>query len=194
MRPTRRSALASLLAIAPAALLRHGVSVAAEPRALAPTPACGEDPGATPAQTAGPYYRPSAPARRDLRGDRPAGAPFTVAGYVVDARCRGIAGALVEIWHADEAGRYDNEGFLLRATQRTDAAGRWGFDTILTRHYAGRTAHYHFRVSRPQGRALVTQLYFPDEPRNAADPIFDARLLMRLDAARRLGRFDFVVA
>lgn len=101
----------------------------------------------------------------------------------------------MEIWHADEAGHYDNSGFLLRGHQRTDTQGRWAFQTIVTQHYSNRTAHYHFRVQRPGARTLVTQLYFPDHPRNAGDGIFDPRLLMRMgrNATTEMGRFDFVI-
>ena len=45
------------------------------------------------------------------------------------------------------------------------------------------------------GRVLTTQLYFPGEPRNRTDGIFDAALLMdirRAGAARR-ARFQFVL-
>ena len=114
---------------------------------------------------------------------------------MVDTQCRPLSDVLVEIWHADEAGNYDNSGFLLRGHQRTDTQGRWAFQTIVTKHYSNRTAHYHFRVQRPGGRALVTQLYFPDHPRNVGDRIFDPRLLMRLsrNAEADMGRFDFVI-
>ena len=37
----------------------------------------------------------------------------------------------MELWHADEAGAYDNSGFKLRGHQFTDAVGRWWFDTIV---------------------------------------------------------------
>lgn len=118
-----------------------------------------------------------------------------LAGFVLDTRCRLIPGALVEIWHADQEGNYDNEGYRLRARQFTDAAGRWGFSTIEAQHYAFRTAHYHFRISAPQGRPLTTQIYFPDHPRNATDPLFDDRLVMtRADqGGQRIGRYDFVI-
>ncbi|GEC37770.1 hypothetical protein EME01_18420 [Sinorhizobium meliloti] len=100
---------------------------------------------------------------------------------------------MVEIWHADERGEYDNDGYRWRAYQLTDDAGRWGFDTILTQHYSFRTAHYHIRVQPRGGEVLTTQLYFPDHPRNHGDRLFDPRLVMALDDDRSTGRFDFVV-
>ncbi len=42
---------------------------------------------------------------------------------------------------------------------------------------------------------LTTQLYFPDDPQNARDGIFDPRLLLAVSRVTdgRFGRFDFVV-
>jgi hypothetical protein len=52
------------------------------------------------------------------------------------------------------------------------------------------------KVRAGQGPVLTTQLYFPSEPGNARDGIFDRALLMDIRAAEggRLGRFDFVIA
>jgi protocatechuate 3,4-dioxygenase beta subunit len=194
MQRSRRSILAALAALPPAALLAPRALLAQAP-ALEPTPACGDD-TPTLSQTAGPYYKPASPQRRDLRSEFGRGKPIDLAGFVVDTHCRPLSDVLVEIWHADDSGTYDNAGFRLRGQQRTDAQGRWAFETIVTQHYSVRTAHYHFRVQRPGGRALITQLYFPDHPRNAGDGIFDSRLLMRMSqqVQRPHGRFDFVLA
>ena len=195
MYPTRRSLLTAILTLPPALILGGGQPARSASGRLAPTPACGEEAENTPALTTGPYYRSDAPFRHDLRADAVGGRSLTLAGFVVDTDCTLIPGALVEIWHADHQGNYDNEGHRLRAQQFTDAAGRWGFSTIETRHYAFRTAHYHFRIRIPNGRMLTTQIYFPDDPRNAEDPLFDARLVMtRIDEGeRRIGRYDFVI-
>lgn len=189
-RPTRRHVIAAL-ALTPAAVLATRPSAAQQP----PTPQCAEPGDATPSQIAGPYYKPEAPLRRDLRASGGAGEPMDLAGRVLDVRCRPLEGAVVEIWHADPQGRYDNQGFRLRGHQLADAEGYWAFDTLVTRHYAQRTAHYHFRVRHPGYRVLTTQLYFPDYPRNASDRMFDPRLVMRLarGTAHRSGSFDFVL-
>lgn len=60
--------------------------------------------------------------------------------------------------------------------------------------YPGRTRHYHLRAQREGGAVLTTQLYFPGEPGNARDRIFDPRLLLAIDARARLGRYDLVLA
>lgn len=194
MELSRRLLLATLAALPPASLFSPAApSAGAEP--LAPTPACGDDDDPTPAQTAGPYYKPASPLRSDLRTPFGRGEAMDLGGLVLDPRCRPLPEVLVEIWHADDVGTYDNAGFRLRGHQFTDAQGRWAFQTILTRHYSIRTAHYHFRVQAPGTRALVTQLYFPDHPRNAGDSIFNPRLLMTTgrNGATHTGRYDFVL-
>lgn len=192
MRPTRRWILTALLSAPPTFMLRD---VAGAQGSLPLTPGCDSNSATTVAQAAGPFYTPNAPLKRDLFADAPRGRPLTLVGFVLDTKCNPVKGALVEIWHADQQGEYDNAGHRLRGHQITDEAGRWGFSTIVTQHYSFRTAHYHFRVRAPGGRPLTTQLYFPDHPRNAADRLFDRRLVMTMsgDAGRHIGRFDFVV-
>jgi len=163
-------------------------------QALPATPSCGPDDAPTLAQTEGPYFKPATPEKRDFRGDAQ-GEPFSLVGFVVDRRCRPIPRALVELWHADAQGTYDNQGYRLRGHQFSDARGRYVFDTITPGVYPGRTRHYHVKAQAPGGRVLTTQLYFPDESANRRDGIFDRRLLMRVEAASdgKVGRFDFVL-
>ena len=59
-------------------------------------------------------------------------------------------GALVDLWHADERGDYDNAGFRYRGHLFTDGEGRYRFRTILPALYTGRTRHYHVKVQAPQ--------------------------------------------
>jgi protocatechuate 3,4-dioxygenase beta subunit len=61
--------------------------------------------------------------------------------------------------------------------------------------YPGRTRHIHVKVQAPTQRVLTTQLYFPGEPRNARDRIYDADLLMAMAKPGPGGdaRFDFVL-
>lgn len=184
MRPTRRDLIAAPLA---------GAAARAQP-ALPLTPACGDGDEPTPAQTAGPFYTPGAPLKRDLAADVAGGERITLGGLVLDRDCRPLPGAIVEVWHCDAAGVYDNDGFRLRGHQRADADGRWWFETIVPGLYPGRTRHYHLRAQREGGAVLTTQLYFPGEPGNARDRIFDPRLLLAIDARARLGRYDLVLA
>jgi len=147
---------------------------------LVPTPACGDDDDddATLAQTEGPFFSPDSPERSslleyDLPGDR-----VTVAGYVYATDCRPVAGALIDFWQADAAGEYDNRGFRLRGHQFTDDDGRYELATVMPGLYPGRTPHIHVKVQAPDRPVLTTQLYFPDEPDNDRDRIFDPALMV----------------
>jgi protocatechuate 3,4-dioxygenase beta subunit len=191
--PAPRRALLRAALLLPA--LPFAGRAAADPALLPATPSCGAAPSPTAAQTEGPFFRPNAPERRALAADAPAGRPVTIGGFVTDARCAPLPGAVVEIWQADDRGVYDDAGFRLRGWQRADARGRWVFDTVFPGVYPGRTPHFHVKVRRPEGRVLTTQLYLPDEPGNRRDRLFDARLQVRMEPleGRLFGRFDFVV-
>jgi protocatechuate 3,4-dioxygenase beta subunit len=166
------------------------LSAGAQP--LAPTPACDDEP--TPRQTEGPYYTPSAPERASLIESGIVGEPMVLEGFVVDTACRPVAGAVVDLWQADGAGRYDNDGFRLRGHQRTDATGRWRFATVRPGLYPGRTRHFHVKAAAPGSRVLTTQIYLPGEPWNARDRLFAEALVARVDAAGAVARFDLVLA
>jgi protocatechuate 3,4-dioxygenase beta subunit len=114
---------------------------------------------------------------------------------VVDTQCRPVRGALLDFWQADAAGQYDNEGYRLRGHQFADGRGRFALRTVVPGLYPGRTRHIHVKVQRPHGKILTTQLYFPGEPRNRTDGIFDNSLLMdvRSAGAGRRARFRFVL-
>ena len=125
--------------------------------------------------------------------ERPSGRAF---GAGADARAAvRSARALVDLWHADDKGDYDNSGFRYRGHQFTDAEGRFTFRTIFPALYPGRTRHYHVKVQAAGGRILTTQLYFPNEPQNRRDGLYRRELLMRMAQAGDglAARFDFVL-
>lgn len=194
---TRRQTVSRWLAGVSLGVAGPALWLAPAGAALLPqTPSCGAGGGLTIAQTEGPFYKPGTPQKRDFRPDAP-GQTITLIGFVIDRRCKPVSGAIVDLWHADSKGAYDNGGFKLRGYQTTDAQGRYVFETIAPGVYPGRTRHFHVKVAAPGQRALTTQLYFPDDAAaNKADFIFDSRLLMRVEAAAdgRIGRYDFVVA
>ena len=160
------------------------------------TPACGDDHEITPSLTEGPFYKPQSPLRSDLTSELSGGVRLRIGGHVVDRSCRPIPDAVVELWQADGNGQYDNTSNRLRGYQRTDGGGRWSFTTIIPGLYTGRTRHIHFKVQRPGGRVLTTQLFFPGEPGNERDYQFTPQLLLEIEkiASERLGRYDFVIA
>ncbi|HET7912980.1 MAG TPA: intradiol ring-cleavage dioxygenase [Pseudolabrys sp.] len=162
---------------------------------LAATPHCRDDEDPTPAQTAGPYFTPNSPERRNLVEEGMPGARISLIGFVLDRRCSPVPHALLDLWHCNAAGEYDNRGYRLRGHQFSDAQGRFAFETIVPGLYPGRTRHFHVKVQAPGQDILTTQLYFPDEPQNARDGIFESALLMDVteDAAVKIGRYDFVL-
>ena len=153
---------------------------------------CGD---LTSSQTEGPFFKTNTPRRVSLVEPLSKAARLVVTGQVLSAQCGPIANALLDFWHADEDGEYDNRGFRYRGHQFTDADGRWRLETILPAVYPGRTRHIHVKVQRPHGRILTTQLYFPGEPRNRTDSIFDSSLLMdiRRAGSGRRAQFRFVL-
>ena len=191
---TRRSVFAGLLA-SPVLATRITLSAAQSGPNLNPTPDCHAGDDHTVAQTEGPYFKPDSPLKRDLAADAPRGERMSIGGLVLDPRCRPVPKALVQVWHADDTGAYDTSGYRLRGYQHADEAGRWWFSTIVPGAYAGRTRHYHVKVQKPGGRILTTQLYFPGEPLNRRDGLFDRRLVLHISGPDddRLGRFDFVL-
>lgn len=165
------------------------------PDDLEPTPSCQDGDAPTISQTEGPYFKPNSPLRSDLVIPGAPGTRLAVSGYVFTRSCRPVAKALLDFWQADNDGAYDNSGYNWRGHQFTDANGQFNLSTIVPGLYPGRTRHIHVKVQAPNQRVLITQLYFPGEPRNNTDSIFDRRLLMtvRTVPAGQEGTFDFIL-
>lgn len=155
----------------------------------------------------GPYYRAGAPMRSDLVDPRMDGERLWIRGRVLGPDCATpLAGALLDLWSADAHGHYDNDGardlhgaMFLRGRVRTGTDGTFVIRTLLPGHYLNgaqyRPAHLHFKVGAPGRRGLTTQLYFPGDPYNAADPFFHPSRLVQLGTQRgdRAAHFDFVL-
>ena len=122
------------------------------------------------------------------------GVPVTLTGLVLTRSCVPLSQVLVELWHADEAGHYDNEGFRLRGHQFTAADGVYRFATIFPGLYPGRTRHFHARFQAPNQPVLTTQFYFPDEPGNSSDRLFDRDLLLKIsNGPEKTARYDVIL-
>jgi protocatechuate 3,4-dioxygenase beta subunit len=125
------------------------------------------------------------------------GQVISLTGSVLFTDCRPVSSARVDIWQADSRGDYDNVGFRLRGFVISDAYGRYRVETIVPGLYTGRTRHLHATVSAPGRSSLTTQVYFPDDPGNNRDALFDRRLLAAIETqpdGSRAARFDFVLA
>jgi protocatechuate 3,4-dioxygenase beta subunit len=189
---TRRAVLGAG-AFAAGSLLQIEAGVAETP--LPATPACHDGDEASLRQTEGPFYKPSSPERTEFAEAGIPGQPIELVGFVLSRDCRPIPGALLDFWHADAKGQYDNSGFRLRGHQFADSQGRYRLRSIVPGIYVGRTRHIHVKVQPRDGRVLTTQLYFPREPKNRSDTLFRRELLMRTteNAGLLAARFDFVV-
>jgi len=143
------------------------------------------------AQTEGPFFKTATPLRRSFV-ERDARSRLLVSGQVLSAQCRPVPNALLEFWHADESGEYDNQGYRYRGHQHADAQGRYRLETIVPAEYPGRARHIHVKVQAPGRRVLTTQIYFPNDPGNRRDGLYRAELEMKM-AKKEEGAFDFVV-
>ncbi|HEX6292527.1 MAG TPA: hypothetical protein VFZ66_25295 [Herpetosiphonaceae bacterium] len=168
---------------------------AAAAQTLQPTPSCADDDEITPGQTEGPYYTPNSPERTSLIEAGITGTPLVLTGTVLTTSCKPVARALIDFWHADDSGEYDNVGYRLRGHQFTDDQGRYRLETIMPGLYPGRTRHIHLKVQAPSQPILTTQLYFPDEPGNSSDGIFSPDLVVDVQESggSTAATFDFVL-
>ena len=122
----------------------------------------------------------------------PIGQRIILAGRVLDSGGRPIPDTLVEIWQTNAAGRYRHArehhpapldpNFTGVGRAMTDAGGNYRFITIVpgaypwgNHHNAWRPAHIHFSLfGRAFTQRLVTQMYFPGDPLQPIDPIFNS--------------------
>ena len=124
------------------------------------------------------------------------GTRMNLSGFVLTTGCKPVAKALLDLWHCDAEGVYDNTGFRLRGHFFTDENGYYKVETIMPGIYPGRTRHFHIKVQAPSQAVLTTQLYFPNEPKNASDGIFRKECLMEITSntdGSTAGTFNFVL-
>jgi len=156
------------------------------------TPACGPQAALTPRQSEGPYYTPDTPERSSLLESGTKAERLLLSGRVVSPQCRPVARALLDFWHCDENGVYDNAGYRYRGHLYADGDGRFRLETIFPAIYPGRARHIHVKVQAPGRRILTTQLYFPDDAR---DWLWRAELVvaMKSNPGGRSAAFQFIV-
>src|SRR5918996_402077 len=147
----------------------------------------------TPRQTEGPFFKTNSPRRISLVEGGSKAPRFVVTGTVLSAQCKPVPNALLDFWHSDENGEYDNRGFRYRGHQHADSQGRFRLESILPAEYPGRTRHIHVKVQAPGGPVLTTQLYFAGDPGNRRDGLYRPELEMRSAKAGE-GTFNFILA
>ena len=124
----------------------------------------------------GPFYRPNAPIRSDLTYEGLKGNRIILKGKVFKSDCiTEIKDALVEIWHCNTEGEYDNDTkeYRQRAGLYTNENGEYSFTTILPGKYLNgelyRPSHIHYRVTGESSKELVSQIYFKGDKYNDTD-------------------------
>ncbi|MEJ8823301.1 dioxygenase [Variovorax humicola] len=167
--------------------------------------------GGTPRAIEGPLYIAGAPlskyeTRVDEEGEEQRGETMVMEGRVLDINGKPVAGAIVDVWHANELGRYshfdpDQAEYALRRRIETDAQGRYRFRSFLPPGYAippnsptselfsaigrhgNRPAHIHFLVVAPGLRTLTTQVNVPGDSFIDDDFAFATRdgLILKLE-------------
>ena len=165
---------------------------------LPPTPECDDgDEEETATFIEGPYYRPTTPQKTSFLDDGLTGPLLILSGQVLNTQCQPLSGAVLDIWHCDTAGAYDNRGFKLRGHQFTDSNGRWQLSTILPAPYEGRPRHIHIKVQGANTPLLTTQLFFPEDiAAFKASPDFSEDLVISVieqTAEQMTATFNFVL-
>ena len=140
--------------------------------------------GGTPRTIEGPLWIAGAPLSKGearLDDGTEQGEVLFMEGQVRDLQGKPVAGAIVDVWHANTKGGYSffdpsQAKYNLRRRIETDAEGRYRFRSILPAGYAcppdgvtqqlldalnrhgHRPAHVHFFVTAPGFRKLTTQI------------------------------------
>jgi hydroxyquinol 1,2-dioxygenase len=156
--------------------------------------------GATESTVLGPFHVIESPVRA-LGDDIATGhdsARCLVRGRVLDLDGQPLAGALVDVWQADDEGFYDvqkgdSTAPDLRGLFTTDASGRFWFRTIMPLHYPipddgpvgellratgrhpYRPAHIHFIAGAPGHSAVTTHLFVEGSPYLEDDTVFGVK-------------------
>ena len=144
--------------------------------------------------TLGPFFpREFAQGANDLTvvsGKRAEGEVIEITGCITELDGKPLDNVVVEIWHADAEGRYDNPNFFGWGRAATDANGVYTFRTIRPGRVEARAPHINFLVLYSGlMRQLQTTMFFE----KAADPVLDIvknrdRLVARREGA--VYRFD----
>ena len=142
-------------------------------------------PGLTPSQTVGPFFAFGLPFEGGERLVERDG--LWITGSVYDGAGDPVGDALVEIWQANRAGRYNHpedtrvelpvdEDFVGFGRSATGEQGEFRFYTVKPGATAPHAPHINVIVlARGLLRHLFTRIYFPDEEEaNAGDPLLSS--------------------
>ncbi len=124
----------------------------------------------------GPFYSENPPLieNSQLANESEIGTKLIISGRVMNLACTAyLANVVIDVWHANDAGDYDNEGYNLRGQVTTNSEGFYLFETIKPGKYLNggsfRPSHIHFKITPPEESTLTTQLYFEGDTDIPAD-------------------------
>lgn len=115
------------------------------------------------------------------------GPPLSVSGVVVDSGGKPVPAASIYAYQTDHEGYYgvkpasDSANPRLKVLLRTDAQGRWSFETIRPGSYPSSRApgHIHFEVSAPGFATRIFEIVFEGDPfitaQMQSNPAFSVR-------------------
>jgi protocatechuate 3,4-dioxygenase beta subunit len=145
----------------------------------------------------GPFYRPGAPESTDLYPKDSKGPILHFRGRVTDTNLVPLPGIHVEIWHADDAGRYDNDNpaslppptfFQCRGRLTTASDGTFKVRTVVPGNYRVdpesdwvRVKHLHFKVYGLGFVPLTTEIELLPDRYAPTDQLFDPKLAAQLE-------------
>jgi len=159
----------------------------------------------------GPFYTKKPPRIENnlLAKETEPGERLIISGRILNLECSEyIADAIVDIWHANHEGIYDNDSYNLRGYTKSNTQGFYLFETIMPGKYRiggdNRPAHIHLKIKPPEFPTLTTQLYFEGDDKLASDKSasittgeFDARdriiPLVKNSEGKLEGQFDVVI-
>jgi protocatechuate 3,4-dioxygenase, alpha subunit len=130
--------------------------------------------GQTPSQTVGPYFALGLFAHQANELTTPeAAGRIHISGRILDGAGEPVRDAVVEVWQADEEGRY--KGDFGWGRSGCDAEGRFSFMTVKPGRVADGSGGWqapHLMVlvfARGLLKPVLTRMYFPDEDEANAD-------------------------
>jgi catechol 1,2-dioxygenase len=157
--------------------------------------------GASESTVLGPFHvadAPELPMGANICLDQK-GEDMAISGRILDTAGKPIAGAVLDVWQANDEGFYDVQqkgiqpDFNLRGVFRTGADGRYWFRAVKPKFYPipddgpvgqllgalgrhpYRPAHLHFIIKADGFDTLVTHIFDPDDPYINSDAVFGVK-------------------
>ncbi|MBB3445556.1 intradiol ring-cleavage dioxygenase [Rhizobium sp. BK379] len=127
------------------------------------------------------------------------GEDMVISGRILDTDGKPIAGAVLDVWQANDEGFYDVQqqgiqpDFNLRGVFRTGEDGRYWFRAVKPKYYPipddgpvgqmlgalgrhpYRPAHLHYIIKAEGFETLVTHIFDPDDPYIRSDAVFGVK-------------------